>query len=133
MWLNAYAEAFSTEPFESANANLPAVIPPRPITGIHHRWMFSLMGVLDDQLTGQDISTLRTLARASIQVAKYTSQGPATSTNEEVGEGKDDDVDGREKDYQTSGLWMVVAAVVGIWGQMDIWDEAKSEMRVAKR
>jgi hypothetical protein len=126
MWLNAYAESFS-EPFESANANLSAVIPPRPIAGVHHRWMFSLMGVLDDHLTGQDISILRTLARACIQVAKYTSQSPTIPTSESVDGEMNDEADGRGAD--SAGLWMVVAAVVGIWGQRDIWDEAKSEMR----
>lgn len=33
------------------------------------------------------------------------------------------------KEDPETGAWMIVAIVVGIWGQMDLWEDAKSALR----
>lgn len=85
---------------------------------IHQRWLFWLLIRLDNQLLGDDISDLRVLARACIAYIKSSAEAGMTGT----AEGCDSE--------SLVGYWMVVAAVAGVWGQKDIWDEARACFRV---
>lgn len=95
------------------------VTTPRCIDAIHYRWMFALLGLLDTELVGSDISTLRVLARAAIRLVQVLSTIEGTNGV--------DRVEGRTPST-VAGCWMVVGAIVGVWGQRDIWDEARDAL-----
>jgi hypothetical protein len=105
------------------------------MTAVHQRWMFCLLGRLDDNLVGEDISTLRILARACIRLV--VNQIQQSSPTRSVKNHARTLSAGLESDALTSevpecsgsgGYWMVIAAIVGVWGQFDIWEEAKQSM-----
>lgn len=85
----------------------------RRIDSVHQHWMFALLGLLDPDLVGGDISTLRVLARAAIRLVQLVTD---EHKEEKVAPGT------------IAGCWMVVAAIVGVWGQRDIWDEAREAL-----
>ena len=97
------------------------------IQALHARWLFSLLLRLDGRLVSEEISTLRTLARAcvaAITLARIRRKA-VRSRSKEV-EGGDSEARWRRDE---AGAWMVVAIVAGVWGQQDLWDDAKTDMR----
>ncbi|KAG8935029.1 hypothetical protein FRC01_010534 [Tulasnella sp. 417] len=78
------------------------------------KWIFSLLARLDRELTSEQISTLRVLARACIELLVGSLSGKRKGKSSEInGLG-----DGR------AGCWMMIAAISKGWGQLDLWDEA---------
>lgn len=116
---------------------------------LHARWLFALLLKLDGRLVSEEISTLRTLARACVAAitlsrirrkAVRSRVSRAEPTETELGEAggsnsnsngssssKQHDEDKMRKDE--AGAWMVVAIVSGVWGQSDLWDDAIGDMR----
>ncbi|KAG8988529.1 hypothetical protein FRB90_002691 [Tulasnella sp. 427] len=78
------------------------------------KWIFSLLARLDRELTSEQISTLRTLARACIELLVGSLSGKR----------KGKEVEGASLGDGRAGCWMVIAAVSKGWGQLDLWDEA---------
>lgn len=106
-WINAYLEKPS--PRECL------------ITETHGRWMFALLSRVDDYLTADEMSTLRSLARGCMGLIKdklqrHTSQ-PAPGVESE---------DIADATIAETSCWLVIAAVVGLWGQRDLWQDAES-------
>ena len=83
------------------------------ITETHGRWMFALLSRVDDYLTGDEMSTLRSLARGCMGLIKQQLTG---------------DVAGGRSDIAISetSCWLIISAVVGLWGQRDLWQDAES-------
>ncbi|KAG8815677.1 hypothetical protein FRC17_000627 [Serendipita sp. 399] len=105
---------------------------------IHQRWMFALLGALDDQLVSHDVSSLRTLARACLRLVlakeRWRARDGVGKQKEEDGSGKVGEMGvsvaemglgamGEKGGDGLGGYWMVIVAIVGIWGQHDLWDE----------
>lgn len=82
------------------------------------QWCFAALAKLELWLTSDEISVLRTLARASIasitlrRMRMLSSQPhmPVIDTEAE------------------SGAWTVVAIVAGVWGQNDLWQAAEQAL-----
>jgi hypothetical protein len=105
------------------------------MTAVHQRWMFCLLGRLDDNLVGEDISTLRILARACIRlivtrIQQSSSTGSVQEHTRTLSAGLESDAltSGVPEGSGSGGYWMVIVAIVGVWGQFDIWEEAKQSM-----
>ncbi|WFD36747.1 hypothetical protein MCUN1_003634 [Malassezia cuniculi] len=74
------------------------------------RWILSLLARLDSRLCGEEIATLRSLVRrivACVRNARNEAHNDQYSPTE-------------------ASAWMVVASVIGVWGQWDLWDEART-------
>ncbi|THH16443.1 hypothetical protein EW146_g4209 [Bondarzewia mesenterica] len=88
-WFNLHLE--SLDPSSTAPVHVPLES--------HARWIFVLLGRVDDFCSGDEISGLRALAR-----------GKKAAGRSEMGE---------------VSCWMVICAVAGVWGQRDLWSEAE--------
>lgn len=110
---------------------------------LHARWIFALLLKLDGRLVSEEISTLRTLARACVAAItlarirrKAVQSKKARNVAENEAEDEDQRVEKEERDKAESkwrkdeaGAWMIVAIVAGVWGQQDLWDDAAVDMR----
>lgn len=100
----------------------------------HARWVFTLLARLDNRLLGDQVNTLRVLARAGIEriVQERCRRAVICTLRRERqpqvpggpgGEGsRGDHLD------QEMGAWMIVTAVSSIWGQHDLWDDAHTDL-----
>lgn len=71
------------------------------------QWLFALLAYLDERLVGDDISRLRTVARACLfALRKHRSLPVEHNIESEL------------------GYWMIVCIVAGVWAQHDLWDDA---------
>lgn len=113
---------------------------------LHARWLFGLLLRLDGRLVSEEISVLRTLARAcvaAITLGRIRRKALRSRANHSM-EGSREEKDGENEQGETgmekekeearmrrdeAGAWMVVAIVAGVWGQSDLWDDAVVDMR----
>ena len=95
-----------------------------PLPSAHElNWILSLLARLDSLQAGDDISTLRTVARtvtdmveaSEAETEKWEAGGGRSATEAERVR-DEEDAEGRAKG------WMVVAAIAGIWKQEDLWN-----------
>jgi hypothetical protein len=102
-WINVYLEK------PDSKVNL--------ITEAHARWMFALLTRVDDYISGDEMSTLRSLARGCMELIKLRLQ---SETAPSVGADKRAD-----NAISATSCWFIIAAVVGLWGQRDLWQDAE--------
>jgi len=104
---------YPTSPFEPA---LPPMLA---------QWTFALLGHLDDRLMSGEIHTLRTLARACREVLVKSWE-----IGEEValatGEGTEERL---IREREREACWITIAAVAGVWGQSDLWEDARDAVQ----
>ena len=95
---------------------------PRPrectITETHARWMFALLSRVDDYLSADEMSTLRSLARGCMGLIKDRLQSKSAPDVELS--------DAEAVAIAEASCWLIIAAVVGLWGQRDLWQDAES-------
>ncbi|KAJ7639033.1 hypothetical protein FB45DRAFT_904536 [Roridomyces roridus] len=85
------------------------------ITQTHARWIFFLLSRVEDYLSADDTSLLRSLARAYLALLKESStQSKACRSGDDITPGS---------------CWLIISAVVDIWGQRDLWMEAEEVVR----
>lgn len=88
-------------------------------------WVLSILAKLDELQAGDDISTLRTLARTVTDMIEQSEQAleewRAAGGPGEAGEGADRLADEEDAEGRAKG-WMVVAVVAGVWKQEDLWN-----------
>jgi hypothetical protein len=91
---------------------------------------------------GNDVSTIRMVARSCIRFVKAAVDRNLPAMPKDQGLSVDpiekgSDESGTIDDQHTAtlspfkrlgGYWMVIAAVVGVWGQRDLWDEAREQL-----
>ncbi|KAG9011529.1 hypothetical protein FRB94_008098 [Tulasnella sp. JGI-2019a] len=78
------------------------------------KWIFCLLARLDEILAGEQISTLRDLARACLSLLLESLKG----ANGEILKTAVERQTGRDS------CWMVIVAVAKGWGQRDLWEDA---------
>lgn len=80
---------------------------------IHSQWLFALHARLDPRLAGEEMASLRALARACMasigHVRKHAPREPASEYT---------------RLHREAGAWMILTIVAGAWGQHDLWGEA---------
>lgn len=104
---------------------------------LHARWIFALLLRLDGRLVSEEISVLRTLARAcvaAITLSRIRRKAVRSRVRpDEVGElgegagGTGDEEQRMRRDE--AGAWMIIAIVAGVWGQSDLWHDAAGDMK----
>ncbi|SPO31950.1 uncharacterized protein UTRI_06674_B [Ustilago trichophora] len=100
---------------------------------LHARWLFALLMKLDGRLVSEEISVLRTLARACVAAITLSRirRKALSSRKKEDGcrAGEEAEIEEQRMRRDEAGAWMVVAIVTGIWGQSDLWEDARVDMR----
>jgi hypothetical protein len=153
-WINLHLEHHDTTTAMTANA---APSPPYyPITQSHGMWMFSLLSRVEDFVSSDDMSLLRNLARGCIGLirrrrAREAAQRTATplaprpplpaatpsQPQEDEGSPRGKHEAGPKRSAEErvgnqaiseASCWLIVAAVVGVWGQRDLWMDAEQEL-----
>lgn len=94
---------------------------PYPISETHSRWIFVLLSRVEDYVSADEMSLLRNLARACIALIEEnrTRENPSVVRPGEDG----------PHPIGEPTCWMVVTAVVGVWGQKDLWMDAEAMLR----
>lgn len=80
----------------------------------HARWMFALLAKVEDFISADDMSQLRSLARACLELLVRRRKA-----------GVPDDLTSKIGMAETS-CWMIFTTVSGIWGQSDLWLDAET-------
>ncbi|KAH8118716.1 hypothetical protein DFH11DRAFT_1568843 [Phellopilus nigrolimitatus] len=118
----------------------PQPLPPAytPLSQNHARWMFALLSRVDEQLSSDEMSNLRSLARACLALIRDLSKNQSRATEDSqpgmdsalsrsgslgnwVGDAGDAPLDER-------ACWIVVATIADFWGQKDLWMDAESTL-----
>ncbi|TFK71806.1 hypothetical protein BDN72DRAFT_895363 [Pluteus cervinus] len=95
------------------------------MTESHARWMFALLTRIDDHISADDMSLLRNLARACIGTLKTRMQARiSNSSSDDVELGEIEEASS-PKLMSERDCWMIIATVVGIWAQRDLWTDAE--------
>ncbi|KAG2077233.1 hypothetical protein BDR04DRAFT_1088175 [Suillus decipiens] len=83
----------------------------------HARWMFALLAKVEDFISADDMSQLRSLARACLEliVRRRRSEGAEVPDNLTS-----------KFDMAETSCWIIFTAVSGIWGQSDLWRDAET-------
>lgn len=116
-----------TIPLERQSVDAPSAHPPA-IPSLLSQWCFALLAKLDTRLVSDDISTLRTLARASIAAVAMRRLQLSEQTDDQANEGED------AEQKAEAGAWTVVNIVAGLWGQTDLWESAEEDLgRIPRR
>ncbi|KDQ29464.1 hypothetical protein PLEOSDRAFT_1040169 [Pleurotus ostreatus PC15] len=98
-WMNLYLE----EPETST------MIP----TESHARWIFALLSRVEDHVSADDMSHLRSLARACISLIKVRLSTSGTSTSSS-----------KVDMMSTTSCWMTITTIAELWAQRDLWVDA---------
>ena len=99
---------------------------------LHGRWLFALLMRLDGRLVSEEISVLRTLARACVAAITLSRiRRKALSSRRQADGTADAEEESEENKMRRdeAGAWMVVAIVAGVWGQSDLWEDARTDMK----
>lgn len=87
-------------------------LPHTDITDTHGRWMFTLLSKVDDWVSGDETSMLRTLARGCMELIVERRKHPVAKKSPSESPGIDE-----------VSCWMVITAIIGVWGQIDLWTD----------
>lgn len=94
-----------------------------PLPSAHEsHWMLSLLTRLEQVLDGDDLSTLRQLAKTLsklIEASEKVTAGrtrPSSGRTMEARRVDEEEAEGRAR------CWMIVAAIASVWAQGDLWD-----------
>ncbi|CAO1625378.1 unnamed protein product [Jaminaea pallidilutea] len=88
------------------------------------QWSFALLSKLDTRLDSEQISVLRTLARANIAAIALRRTRIAQALQTDARMIVDDD---REEEME-AGAWTTIAIIAGVWGQSDLWEAAEDDL-----
>ena len=120
-WISKHLDTLeSPEGLSSSSSSLSYT----HFTQTHARWMFALLSRVDGQLTGDEISHLRSLARACLALIKELTRNELlldTSLPKGlkwIGDPSDAPIDGR-------ACWIIITAIADFWGQKDLWMDAE--------
>ena len=104
-------------------------LPYTDITQTHARWIFSLLSRVDDWISGDEISQLRTLARGcmGLLAERRRRRSAATARAAEAGE-----IDEASLCINERACWMIITVITGLWGQTDLWMDAESMLLQAE-
>lgn len=102
------------------------------ILEVHARWMFALLSRVDDYVGADDMSLLRNLARACIGLLKERMWKKTFLAQAGVAEQEQGEIHEAVPDVHVvseRSCWMVIAAIVDVWAQKDLWQDAETMLR----
>ncbi|KAI9508919.1 hypothetical protein F5148DRAFT_1191443 [Russula earlei] len=140
-WFNLYLASLESDATKNDDDTSAAYVP----TDVHMRWIFALLTRIELFCSADDMSCLRSLARACLSlisvVRRRTAPSPLFSARREHADG----TTGTETPATTFGsrgdsqklsegsMWIVFCAVANFWGQRDLWDDAEETLRQSSR
>ena len=86
----------------------------------HTRCMFALLSQVDAQLSSDEISQLRNLARSCFALIKDLRRHPEDYEASEFT---------TEEPVDEKACWLIVTAILEFWVQRDLWMDAESLLR----
>lgn len=103
----------------------PAPRPPLPTLHESH-WILSILSRVDSLLMGDDISTLRQLAKTLTSLAEDSDK--AQRDREKIrggtaGRSMEEKLLDEEEAEGRAHCWMIVAAISSVWAQSDLWQQ----------
>lgn len=114
-WLNLYIQAPTP-----TSQHMPL--------NAHARWIFALLSRVDDFCGGEEVSGLRALARACLSLIHLRRKQEASKDESGESVDKENVSDGKESRMSETSCWMIICAVVGVWGQRDLWMDAEEQL-----
>jgi hypothetical protein len=139
-WFNMYLQSLDAES-NNDDDTTATHIP----TDVHMRWIFALLTRTDLLCSADEISSLRSLARACLAlilvVRRRKVGSPSPSPNSDQADGTTETDTGVEthvtpldsgrdpKTLSECSMWFIFCAVTSIWGQRDLWDDADEALR----
>ena len=141
-WFNLYLESLDTN---TTNQNNDYTTTYKP-TDTHLRWVFAILTRIDLFCSADEISCLRSLARAClllISVVRRRKTGSPllsaqhdhadktteTATSRTETHASPSNSEGDPKNLSECSMWLVICAVTSIWGQWDLWNDAEETLR----
>lgn len=101
------------------------------------KWLFSLLAHADNELVdGKDIGVLRDLARVCVELVRRSLNAEVRLENSSTPKAGGPNAEGleggptnnwgppdpfRDRETGRTSCWMVVAAIVSVWRQSDLW------------
>jgi len=99
----------------------------RPLEA-HARWIFALLSKVEDDISADDMSLLRNLARACIGLLKESIKTRTSAVKSEDVESLK--LEGDDKEIMSErACWIIVCTVVGVWAQRDLWMDAEDMLK----
>jgi hypothetical protein len=105
------------------NLHLDQPYPPSSyLTETHARWIFVLLSRVEDYITADDMSLLRSVARSCLSLLKRLLQKGTPAQGNLA-----------ESQMGERSCWMIISLIASIWGQQDLWVEAKDMLAGLER
>ncbi|GBE80017.1 hypothetical protein SCP_0212190 [Sparassis crispa] len=95
--------------------------PPAYFTHTHARWIFILLSRVEDYVSADETSLLRNLARACMSLIKENMIRRTVS----IETASPDEATPVDISMDERSCWLIITAIVGIWGQRDLWVDAE--------
>jgi len=146
-WFNLYLNSLDADTTNSDDNTTMTHAP----TDVHMRWIFALLTRVDLLCSADDMSCLRSLARAclalivvfrrrnaeapSLSSSAHDEQADITTENDSSGTETRATPASSERDRKTlseCSIWLVFCAVTCIWGQWDLWNDAEETLRPSR-
>jgi hypothetical protein len=138
-WFNLYLESLDDD---TDNKSDTCAYTP---TDVHMRWVFALLSRIDVFCSADEISCLRSLARACLAlislVRRRKTRDKLPSDHLEEADNSTETKTSRtemnvaphplEEDssrLSECSMWVVFCAVTSIWGQRDLWNDAEESL-----
>lgn len=97
--------------------------PPVPLPTAHEsHWMLSLLTRLNQLLDGDDLATVRQLAKTLVKLAETSAKTQTTKAKPATGRSMESRREDEEEAEGRARCWMIVAAIASTWSQPDLWD-----------
>jgi Survival motor neuron (SMN) interacting protein 1 (SIP1) len=138
-WFNLYLESLDND--TDNKSSICAYTP----TDVHMRWVFALLTRIDIFCSADEISCLRSLARACLALISLVRRrkprdNPPFDHHEETDNSTETKTSRTERDVaphpleedprrlSECSMWVVFCAVTSIWGQRDLWNDAEESL-----
>ncbi|TCD69845.1 hypothetical protein EIP91_005922 [Steccherinum ochraceum] len=92
------------------------------MTEAHARWMFSLLSRVEDYVTADETSLLRSLARACMSFMKDALLQPSSAPQTDMDDER----------MSVRSCWFILVIVVDIWAQRDLWMDLEDMLATIK-
>jgi hypothetical protein len=96
------------------------------LTETHARWIFVLLSRIEDHIAADDMSLLRNLARACLGLIKVAISQRSMSVELEEQPNVGHSNEKCNEVMAERSCWIIISAVVGVWGQRDLWMDAEA-------
>lgn len=99
----------------------------RPLES-HARWIFVLLTKVEDNISADDMSLLRNLARSCLGLLQELIGTRRVLVKSEDLDGLNSE--GDDQDIMSErACWIIVCIIIGVWAQRDLWTDAEDMLK----